>query len=254
MRLLSLLLAAACTWGPPPAPPGPTGQAADGSYHPSAPADLAKQAWRAAWVVGDKAVVPGAKGEGRLMDAKGARAAVAAGSCGAAPAFEGGGMLWLPPGEEQTFQPVPMVAAAVVERSAWKLAEVLGPPEGVLPGVDAKDPTLHQGIRVQAVAKLRRPGPPWQAIVGERRDRVALAIADGAATNLASGLVLRRSTDAPVDIRVATGGDVDGDGLADVVIAGDGPKGSFRAVVSVVGLDGGVVLKSFEEAPELSCP
>lgn len=253
MRLLSLTLLFACTAGPTAGTPDGK-PAADGAIGPSSAAELASVPWRSAWVAGDRAVVPGAAPSGRLVDGKGLRAAATEQRCGQAPSFDGTAMLWLPDGPEEKYLPPAMVAAAVVERAAWKLGEVLGPPEGVLPGVDSKDPTLHQGIRVRAVNKLRRPGPPWQAIVGERGARVGIAIADSTASKLASGLVLRRSTDAPVEISVSTGGDVDGDGLDDLVIAGDGPKGSFRAVVSVLGHEGRAVLRSFEEAPELGCP
>lgn len=253
--LLLLFLACACTPSAgPAAQPGPTGLAEDGSYYPSPPKELAEVTWRSAWVVGDKLVVPGASGAGRILSREGLRKAEPTGTCGKAPTFEGKGVLWLPDGDEVTFPSPPMVAAAVVERASWRLADVLGPPEGVLPGVDSKDPTLHQGIRVRAVNKLRRSGPPWQAIVGERRDRVGVAIADGTASELASGLVLRRTSQAPVDISVTTSGDIDGDGRHDVVIYGDGPEGAFRAVVSVLGLEGNAVLRSFEEAPKLACP
>ncbi|TVQ87272.1 MAG: VCBS repeat-containing protein [Deltaproteobacteria bacterium] len=222
-------------------------------FAPMSAEDLAPLAWSAAWNVDGRAVVPGVEGEGGLMRREGMVAAQPAEPCGGAVAFEGPGVLFVPGAEPEAYAPPPMVAASVVERAGWRLAEILGPPEGVVPGGAQKDPTLHQGIRVRAVTKLRWNGPPWQAIVGERGDQVGVAIASSDASNLASGLVLRRGSSAPVEITVIARADLDGDGHPDLVIAGDGGGASFRAVVSVVGLEGEAVLRSFEEQPSLSC-
>jgi hypothetical protein len=235
------------------APPPPTGKADDGSFYPSSKTDLASVPWRAAWRVDDGVVVPGAQPSGFVVDLKGVRAAEPAGVCGQAPKFAGKGLIWLPSGEASEFTPPAMVTAPIVERASWRVAEVLGPPEGVLPGVESKDPTLFQGIRVRAVHKLRWAGPPWQVVVGERKGRVGIAVSDPGVNRLVSGVVLNRTTDAPVEIWVTTGADLDGDGVADLVVGGDGPEGAFRAVVSVVGFEGEAVLRSFEEQPVLRC-
>lgn len=253
---LLFLLAGACTSTATPEPEEPAPQedpSASDDVRPFSDKANAAVAWRSAWVVGQSSVVPGAEDGGRLFDTEGLRLAEREGDCGSSPRFQGSAQLWLPGGDVTAFQAPPMVSAATVERAAWRLAEVLGPPKGVLPGVQSKDPTLHQGIRVRAVNKLRRAGPPWQAIVGEREDRVGVAIADAEAGALSSGVVLRRSSDAPVELGVTTGGDVDGDGSPDLVVVGDGPEGSFRAVISVKGHEGEARVLSFEEQPELAC-
>lgn len=250
MRIPLLLLAIACT------PSGPAKTEAplpDGHHRPTAQGDLGELGWRSAWSVDGRAVAPGAGEGGRLVRRDGVVQASKTASCGAHPAFEGAGLLWLPEGSDQTFTAPPMVAAPVVERASWRLGELLGPPEGIVPRGTDRDPTLHQGIRVRAVTKLRWSGPPWQVVVGERRGQVGIAIASSDASSLASGVVLHRSTSAPVEYTILTQADVDGDGKADVLVAGDGPEGSFRAVVSVLGFEGQAKLRSFEEQPSLAC-
>jgi hypothetical protein len=147
-----------------------------------------------------------------------------------------------------------LVGAAVVEKATWRLSEVFGPNEGIQPGADAKDPAIDRGVRVRSVRKIRRQGPPWQVIVGERRDKIGVAFADKDADKLVNGVVLQVGIPGPFDIASLPVEDLDGAEGLELVVYGDGPSGSFRVVFGADLATGALTLLSFEEQARITCP
>jgi hypothetical protein len=195
-----------------------------------------------------------ADGPGRLLSGTGTTEVPAGTLCGDLHRVAGTGALWLPPGPALDYPPAPVVSAALVERAAWRLADVLGPGPGITPGVDAPDPALHHGIRVRSIRKVRRQGPPWQVVVGERRDQLVVALTDRDADQVEGGLLVQRTHTGLVDLSSLPAEDLDGDGTTEVVIVGDGPDGGLRAVLRADLVSGALELVSFEERGPVSCP
>ena len=220
---------------------------------PSSPETLSGAPWAAAWPVEGGVVVP--SGSGRLLSASGTSVVEGGTPCGdAGVKVAGEGVLHLPEGEALTFHKAPAVSAALVERAAWRLADIASPTEGIVPGVDAPDPALHQGIRVRSVRKLRRQGAPFQLLLGERDADVLVALTDKEASRVLAGQVLRRSDDAPMELAIIPTEDLDGDGTQEAVVFGDGSSGHFRAVLEVDLVRGGLSVRTFEEHAPVSCP
>jgi hypothetical protein len=260
-RLAAPLWLAACSLSqvyPPPPPAGPAAPAdteLPGPAVHTAGALPADAPWRPVWPhpEGSGGVVDEAA-DGRVLGREGSREAAPGGSCGTLTVLSRGGLLWLPAGPEIAFRPAPVVSAPVVERAAWRLAEALGPPAGVVPGTAEADPAIHRGVRVRAVHKIRRQGPPWQVVVGERGDRVLVALTDREAEGLEGSLHLRRTTRGTEQtLQLVPPADVDGDGHNEVVVAGDGPDGHFRAVIQPDLMTGELVLEGFVERGPVRC-
>jgi hypothetical protein len=211
-------------------------------------------AWRSAWPVGEDRVAFDATQPGRLLGNTGTTEVTALAPCGDLHVATGRGVLWLPAGEGVDEPPAPVVSAALVERAAWRLADVLGPGPGIAPGVDAPDPALHRGIRVRSIRKVRRQGPPWQLVVGERRDQIVVALTDKDADGVMAGVVIQRQREGLVELSSFPAIDLDGDGSIEVVVAGDGAQGGVRAVLQADLATGALVLRSFEERAPVVCP
>ncbi|MFK7926808.1 MAG: hypothetical protein AB8H79_01370 [Myxococcota bacterium] len=260
MRLFVLLALIGCSGAPPltelPKPPAEDVPGEPGKRHQaqvaSSAEQLSAQPWSAAWPHAQGSVV--ATASGRLLAAGGTRPVVESKPCGSEMWVPGAAVLRLPDGEPLSFLKAPMVTAAVVERASWRLADVIGERKGIQPGIETPDPAIHQGIRVRSVLKVRRKGPPWQVVVGERENTVIVALADKEAETLIAGVLLERSDGEPVSLAQVPPADLDGDGEQELVVYGDGPTGGLRAVLRVDLLDGGLSVLSFEERGPVSCP
>lgn len=222
-------------------------------HSPSAPAVLATLPWRSAWPVGE-GVASDAGGSGRLLDAGGSAVADPGPACGELRRFDGQGALWLPSGEPISFTKAAAVPAALVERAAWRLSEVGSEGTAVLPGVEAPDPAIHRGVRVRSLRKIRRQGPPYQVVLGERGSQVLVALTDRDASIRHDGLALQRSGSEPQVLGIVPAVDLDGDQDPEITVHGDGEAGGFRAVISVDLVRGTLTLRSFEERGTVSCP
>jgi len=234
----------------PQAEPEPPEPAAHG---PSSPAELAAAPWRSVWPAEDS-VVSTADQPGRLLHMGGISPASPTGACEGLTRWQGPpAVLWLPAGQEQTFNPAAAVSAALVERSAWRLDEVGEPTNAVEPGVTAPDPALHKGIRVRSVRKIRRQGPPYRLVLGERGDQVLIGLTDREAQTLHDGLALKRPDRTPLTWGIIPAGDLDGDEHPEVVVYGDGSQGGFRAVLSVHTLHGTLSLRTYEVSGPVDC-
>lgn len=259
IRILVLSMAlVGCTASPSSTPAAPTDATA--SQDPDTDSDTRTDtpagpvAWRSAWPTGSGAYVEGAETGGRLLTLDGIRAAGPASTCGSGQRFSGKAVLWLPPGLDETFLPAPRVTAALVERAAWRLAEVAPDDGAIAPGVEDPDPALHRGIRVRSVRKIRRKGPPFQVVLGERDREILVAITDRDAKERVGGIHLTRSSEEPLTWGVVPPADLDGDGTPELVIYGDGEASGFRAVLGIDLLRGTVTARSFEEHGPVTCP
>jgi hypothetical protein len=122
------------------------------------------------------------------------------------------------------FPKPPAVQAAVVERIAWRMAEFLGPRQGLVAGGPAeKDPAKDQGVVVRSVRKTRRNGPPVLVAVGSRdRDLVVLIADRDGETVLATARAEWPGPDVkPSALPVV---DLDGDGTQELIVYADGPE------------------------------
>lgn len=131
--------------------------------------------------------------------------------------------------------PTPAVQAAVVERAAWKLGEILGDDDSLaLGGRAEKDPATHKGIRVRSVKKTRRQGPPVLAVTGQRRGSIIAAITNRNATETLSSVVF--DVDGPPWTNATTMpiADYNQDGQLDWLIYGQHGQGQmYRALIQV---------------------
>ena len=209
--------------------------------------------WRSAWPAGEGRVAFDGAPTGLLVSDAGTAPVVGAQPCGALQQTEGSGALWLPTGEPVTHPPAAVVTAALVERAGWRLAEVIGPGAGIAPGVDAPDPAVHNGILVRSIRKIRRKGPPWQVVVGERRSQVVVALTDKDVDQVKAGVVLERTRAGLLDLWSLPAHDMDGDGTPEVLVVGDGADGGLRAVFSVDLDRGELTLRTLEERGPVTC-
>jgi hypothetical protein len=140
--------------------------------------------------------------------------------CGGGLALdEANPVLWLPPGEPFSFPKAAAVQAATVERAAWRLAEVLGPDDALVPGGRAdSDPARHHGVSVRSVKKTRRNGPPVLVAVGDRRGRIAVAVLDKDAASVLASDVVDTGVDGGIAARSLPVWDLDGDGDLELVL------------------------------------
>lgn len=150
------------------------------------------------------------------------------------------GAVYLEDGQAVEHLPAPAVSAVWVERAAWRLGEVLGPAEGIIPGGRSeKEPARHHGARVRSVRKTRRVGPPVLVIVGERRGRVAVLITDKEADQVYDSVVFAVPGPPWPSSQALPVQDLDGDGAQELVVYGDHAEGpAFRASLAVdLGVD-----------------
>jgi hypothetical protein len=91
--------------------------------------------------------------------------------------------LALPDGAEvPKIQKTPAIRAHLVERTAWRLDEVLPPRDKYSPAVSSNAPSQQRGVQVGSVAKTRRHGaPPILLSTGVRECTAAIAVVDSKA-------------------------------------------------------------------------
>lgn len=171
--------------------------------------------------------------------------------CGSGTKIEGSWAIWAPTLGDVTFVKPPMVTASLVERASWRLAEIVPPTTAIQPGVDAPDPALYQGIRVRSVRKIRRNGPPWQAVIGERGSNLLIAITDREVKTIASSAVIARSQAAPAHFSMTPPVQLDGEGDPEILFFADSDATGFRAVFSIDLTTGRLTRRSFDERPNL---
>ena len=101
-------------------------------------------------------------------------------------------LLQLAPSGPVEFLPAARVPGAIVERAAWRFAEVMGQQEERLqaPGAN-RDPAAYQGIRVHSVRKTRRQGPPVWLSMASRDEVVAVAVLDRHAETVLASATLQ---------------------------------------------------------------
>lgn len=141
----------------------------------------------------------------------------------------------LPAGEILDFPKAPANAAATVERASWRLAELLGPRQGLVPGgATESDPALHQGIRVRSVRKTRRQGPPMLVVVGDREDQLVIALMDKEASEVLASDVITGPAPAWERAGATPLWDLDGDGSRELVLWADAQQHYLRRGYAVV--------------------
>lgn len=236
-----LVVSIACTGEAPPASVEPEAAPEQTAppVAPSEPVDQSRWPVQPAWPMGDGlAWVPAS---GRLVTPSGAVAVTVTDGCagGWTVPTDQPPVAWLAEGEPITFSPAPSLQAATVERVAWRLAEVMGPREGLRPGgrVDM-DPALFDGVEVRSVRKTRRQGPPVLVAVGDRDGQAVVAILDRDAAAVLASDVIALDEAAAAQPSTLPIQDLDGDGTLDLVVWGD-VRGTevirpgFRAVYRV---------------------
>jgi len=130
------------------------------------------------------------------------------------------GVLALPEGasvpEDRT---VPAIQAHRIERSAWRLDEVL-PPRGRFDSkVPSTQPSMQRGIEVGSVTKTRRHGaPPFLITTGVRNCHGAVVFTDAKAEGV---IAYDRLSDTCKPLRVVPAHDYDGDGKREFAVFND---------------------------------
>jgi len=204
-----------------------------------APPDPCGSDWVAAFPLGDGEAMVECGSPGRLLTPKGTEPIEVLGACGSGHRVVAGGLalLGLPPGQPISPLRPPANSAALVERAAWRLAEVLGPEQGLRPGgAQAADPALFEGIRVRTVRKTRRMGPPVLVVVGDRRGRIASAIMDREAERVIDSDLLDTGAVGWTEVGATSAADLDGDGQQEVAVWARGEGGAALRVVYRVDL------------------
>ena len=224
-----LLLAWACaSSAPPTAPaetPAPTAPPATPQVHqvsgaapPAQAQAIAEDGWGAilwredTWYstgggslgVGPKAVVPLAP-------------TGSTGPCGAVIEDPQGAMITLKAGAATPeITPAPAIQAALVERAAWRLDELLPEVDRFTPLPTSPDPSKSRGVDVGSVAKVRRHGAPPMLVVGGHRECTGMvAILDADAGQI---LAWDSLPDACEPLRVLSPHDLDGDGHRELAV------------------------------------
>ena len=229
MRIVSFALLIACgaseeaaqttTTAAPAAPPATAAALADATQADNAP----EEGWGAifrrggtAWKVGGGTVVVGPR------TAKSVQTSGNPLACGgvATKGTPKHGVLALPEGapvpEDRT---VPAVQAHRIERSAWRLDEVL-PARGRFDSkVPSTQPSKQRGIEVGSVTKTRRHGaPPFLITTGVRNCHGAVIFTDLKAEGV---IAYDRLTETCAPLRVVPAADYDGDGKREFAIFND---------------------------------
>ena len=216
MILVTALLA--CTSPAPPAAPRATPETTPAEAAPA----LAEDGWGAVFwrdgvasLVGGGDVVIGPEVVGAVTREDG-QAACGALVTGAPPRA----VLALPAGTAAPEpRSTPAINAALVERAAWRIDELLPPRDAFSPAVTSPDPALQRGIRLSSASKGRRAGaPPILFAVGARDCVTQVAVlSDDASEALASDR-LEGVCDPP---RALPPADLDGDGALEVALYSD---------------------------------
>ncbi|MCK6507693.1 hypothetical protein L6R53_30720 [Myxococcota bacterium] len=133
------------------------------------------------------------------------------GACGAVVADPQGAMITLKAGAvAPTITPAPAIQAALVERAAWRLDELLPEVDRFTPLPTSPDPSKARGVDVGSVAKVRRHGaPPMLIAAGHRECTGMVAILS---TDAGQVLAWDSVADACEPLRVLPPNDLDGDG------------------------------------------
>jgi hypothetical protein len=104
----------------------------------------------------------------------------------------------------------PAIQAHIVERSAWRLDELLPPQGKYAPAATSKSPAQQRGVHVGSVAKTRRYGsPPVLIATGVRECVASVAILTASADR---GLAFDQIPGICDPMRVIPATDLDGDG------------------------------------------
>lgn len=213
--------------------------------------------WTPVWHLDGDAVAP--NHPGLLLTQAGLDAQPEwSGSCGSLRrgAVEEAPVLLVPAERPMSFPKAPAVQAAVVERAAWRLGEVMGAPEGIeVGGRRVTSPAEHRGIRVRSVRKTRRNGPPWMVVVGQRDEQIAVALTDKEASETVASMVIDVPQVKNLRLRTVPVADFNQDGTQELVVFADGVDGSgMRAVFSVdMGPKGAVGLDGVQTRGPLDC-
>lgn len=213
MLIFLAFIACSSTTAPPAEPEAaPTAPAVDDRKATSQP----ETGWGAllyrddAWMsTSDGTLAVGPKGASTL------RPSGSLGACGAIVDDPAGAMFVLKAGaSEPTIVPAPAIQANLVERSAWRLDELLPALDRFAPLPTSPDPSRSRGVNVGSVAKTRRTGaPPILIAAGHRECTGVIAVLDGDAS---STLAWDSIDQACEPLRVMPANDLDGDGVREV--------------------------------------
>jgi len=137
------------------------------------------------------------------------------GPCGDVIAEATGAMIVLKAGATApAITPAPPIQAALVERAAWRLDELLPAMDPFSPAPTSQDPSRARGVEVGSVAKARQVGgPPILVTAGHRGCAGVIAVLDAEATRVLSYDVLDQACE---PLRVLPLNDLDGDGRREV--------------------------------------
>lgn len=217
--LLALLLS--CTADPAPTTTAPDAVGAEAPQPDHAGADAAarrqpEEGWGAVMWADDTWY---STGGGSL--AAGPKAAIelqptgSTGLCGSVIGDPQGAMIVLPQGAPTPeLIAAPAIQAAMVERAAWRLDELLPDADRFSPAPTSPDPSRARGVTVGSVAKTRRHGAPPVLVAAGHRDCtgiIAVLTADAS-----QALTHDTLTDSCEPLRVLPPTDLDGDGKREV--------------------------------------
>ncbi|NOY28072.1 MAG: hypothetical protein GXP62_19580 [Oligoflexia bacterium] len=138
------------------------------------------------------------------------------GVCGDVVADPKGAMIVLPTGASPpALTPAPAIQAALVERAAWRLDELLPDLDRFSPAPSSPDPSRARGVEVGSVAKVRRHGaPPILVATGHRDCTGVIAVLSADAS---SALAYGTLDHACEPLRVLPPNDLDGDKARELV-------------------------------------
>ena len=121
--------------------------------------------------------------------------------------------------------PAPANLAAVVEAAGWRLDETLPPADAFTP-TNSPAPANQRGVSLGSVVKVKRKlAPPILVGSGVRGCQGALVVMDRKAAKVLSSVSL---SDRCATIKVLPPGDLDGDGVMEVVAYSDDRTEVYR--------------------------
>ena len=154
------------------------------------------------------------------------------------------------PGPAQALPTSPAVAAPILERAAWRMAELV-PSDRLVLGQDPKDPSRHHGLQVGSLRKTRRShAPPVYLGAAARDGRVIVTLLDQAAETVLTHLIFPVENATVAYSLPVT--DITGDGQLETVIWSDAPP--FRALVHVDLAQSGLILVHVDVHDPVRCP
>ena len=158
------------------------------------------------------------------------------GACGAIVADPAGAMITLPVGASApTLTPAPAIQAALVERAAWRLDELLPTADRYTPLPTSPDPSRARGVVVGSVAKVRRHGaPPVLVAAGHRDCTGVIAVLDAEAGRV---LAWDQLTGSCEPLRVLPPNDLDGDGHRELAAWSRGRAALYRLAEDASGVE-----------------